>query len=386
MLCQVIVCSVSNTPQFPPAKREQELHVCGSLAVEAQLFLIVVAITYLILFKTQRTEPVKAELLPVCKPFKVCIRLTEKFQLHLLKLTGTEGKVSRSDLITERFTDLSDSKWNFLSGGSLYILKVYENTLRGFRTKVYGIFCILSYTLEGLEHQVKLTDVCKVMFAAAWAGNLMLFDKFHHLFLRPGIYASFNLDPMLCTVVLDQLICTETLMALLTVHQRIRKSAQVTRSYPCLRIHKNRTVYAYIVGRLLNKFLPPRSFYVVFQLHTQVSIVPGICQTTVNLRARIDESSGFCQSNNFFHCFFHNYSPKFFNVLNCLVSPAVINALIILASFCFFNRFPPIFLPDNPLQRSHCDKSVPEERSSHEPALYLQESRLNAILLYEEAP
>lgn len=127
-------------PTVPPAKREQELHVCGSLAVEAQLFLIVVAITYLILFKTQRTEPVKAELLPVCKPFKVCIRLTEKFQLHLLKLTGTEGKVSRSDLITERFTDLSDSKWNFLSGGSLYILKVYENTLRGFRTKVYGIF------------------------------------------------------------------------------------------------------------------------------------------------------------------------------------------------------------------------------------------------------
>ena len=134
MLCQVIVCSVRNTPQLAPSEGEQEFHVCGSLAVEAQFLLVMVAVAHFLILQAQAVQPVKAELFPVSKPLQVCIRLTEKFQLHLLKFTGTEGKVSRCDLVTEGFSHLTDTKRQFLSGGSLYILKVYENTLCSLRS------------------------------------------------------------------------------------------------------------------------------------------------------------------------------------------------------------------------------------------------------------
>ena len=142
----------------------------------------------------------------------------------------------------------------------------------------------------------------------------MLFDKVHHLLLRPCIHTAFNRNPMLSTIILDQFICTETLMTFFTVHQRIRKSTQMAGSHPCLRIHKNRTVHTYIVWRFLNKFLPPCTFYVILQLHTEISVIPGICQTTVNFRARIHKASCFCQSHDFFHCFFHVISPKIFSM------------------------------------------------------------------------
>ena len=38
------------------------------------------------------------------------------------------------DLVTERFTDLADTKRDFLTGCSLHILEVYENTLCCFRS------------------------------------------------------------------------------------------------------------------------------------------------------------------------------------------------------------------------------------------------------------
>ena len=134
MLCQVIICSVSDSPELAPSEWEKEFHICGSLAVEAQLFLIMITVTNLIILKSESTQPVKAELLPVCKPLKICIRLTEELKLHLLELTGTECEVTRCDLVTERFTDLTDTKRNLLTGCSLNILKVYENTLSCLRS------------------------------------------------------------------------------------------------------------------------------------------------------------------------------------------------------------------------------------------------------------
>ena len=49
-------------------------------------------------------------------------------------------------------TDLSDTKWQFLSGGTLYILEVYEDSLCSLRTEIYRILRILCYSLECLEH------------------------------------------------------------------------------------------------------------------------------------------------------------------------------------------------------------------------------------------
>ena len=53
---------------------------------------------------------------PKFKPLKVGSGLTEEFELHLLKLTGTEGKVSGCDLISEGLTDLAYTKGKLFSG------------------------------------------------------------------------------------------------------------------------------------------------------------------------------------------------------------------------------------------------------------------------------
>ena len=101
------------------------------------------------------------------------------------------------------------------------ILKVYENTLSSLRTKVYGVLCILGNALEGLKHQVKLTDICEIVCAAAWTADILLVDVVHHFFLRPAVHRTLGLDSMSSIVILNELICTEPLLTLLTVHQRV---------------------------------------------------------------------------------------------------------------------------------------------------------------------
>ena len=144
------------------------------------------------------------------------------------------------------------------------------------------------------------------MFSTGRARYLMLFNESSHLFLAPCIYAFFQCASFFCTEIFDDLICTETLMAFFTVHQRIRESTQMTGSYPCLRIHQDCTVHTYIVRIFLDELFPPCSFYIVLQFHTKITIIPGVCQAAVYFGTRIYESSGFGKCNDFFHCFFHN--------------------------------------------------------------------------------
>ena len=301
MLCQVIISSVCDSPQFSPSKREQKFYVSCCFAVEAKFFRIVVTITNFILFQSKRTQPVKAKLFPVCKPVQIGSWLTEKLQLHLLKLTCTECKVTRCNLITERFTNLSNAKWNLLTGSSLYIFKVYKNTLCCLWSQINCIFRILSNSLECLEHQVELTNICKIMFSTSWTWDLFFLNELSHLFLRPCIHSAFQFNTVFCTVIFDNLIRTETLMTFFAIHQWIRKATQMSRRNPSLRVHQNCTVHTNIVWRFLNEFLPPCFFYIVFQFHTKISVIPCVCKSAVNLRTRVYKSSGFCQRYNFIH-------------------------------------------------------------------------------------
>ena len=101
MLSQVIIRTGSDSPELTPSEWEKELNVCSSLAVEAQLFLVMVTVTYFLILQSKRMQPVQAEALPISKPLKVCVRLAEELKLHLLELTGTECKVTRCNLVTE---------------------------------------------------------------------------------------------------------------------------------------------------------------------------------------------------------------------------------------------------------------------------------------------
>ena len=44
---------------------------------------------------------------------------------------------------------------------------------------------------------------------------------------------------------------------------------------------ENGAVHTHIVGILLHKLLPPGLLYIVFQLHTQIAVIPGVGKTAV---------------------------------------------------------------------------------------------------------
>ena len=140
---------------------------------------------------------------------------------------------------------------------------------------------------------------------------MLILNILLHLFLRPAVYRAFDLDTVLIIIILNQLVCAETLLTLLTVHQWIRKSAQMAAGYPCLGIHQNRTVHSYVVWAFLNKLLPPGFLYIVFKLNTQIAVIPGICKTAVDLRTRVYKTSVLGKSYDFFHCLFHDPCPLF---------------------------------------------------------------------------
>ena len=306
MLRQVIIGTIRDTPKLAPAEREQELDIGRALRIEAKFLGSMVAETHLIFLDAERKQPVTAECSPVLEPLKVGAGLAEELKLHLLELTGTERKVTGRDLVTEALTDLADTERNLLTAGTLYVLEVYEDTLCGLRTEIYGVLRILGNALECLEHQVELTDVGEIVLAAGRARNVVVFDKCLHLFLGERIDRLRQRDAFLCREILDQLVRAETLVALLTIHQRIAEAAEMAGRHPCLRVHEDCAVYADVVRILLDELLPPGLLNVVLQLHAEVTVVPGICQAAVDFGARIYKASRLRECYNFVHCLFHS--------------------------------------------------------------------------------
>ena len=165
------------------------------------------------------------------------------------------------------------------------------------------------------------------MFAACRARNLVLKDEFLHLFVGPAVNGTKRLiicavssfvcfrdrDLILVAIILDQLVCAESFMAFLAVHQRIRERAKMTGCDPGLRIHEDCAVKTHVVWILLNKFLPPCFFYVILQLNAEITVIPCICKSAVDLGTRKNKSSGFRKRYNFIHRLFHNAqnSPLF---------------------------------------------------------------------------
>ena len=87
--------------------------------------------------------------------------------------------------------------------------------------------------LEGLEHQVELTDVGPVVLAAGRACDVSCSSM--NASISAWLMASTLLTEIgvvLSTPVLNDLVGTEALLALLAVHQRVREAANMTGSNP----------------------------------------------------------------------------------------------------------------------------------------------------------
>ena len=141
--------------------------------------------------------------------------------------------------------------------------------------------------------------------AAAGAGNRELVDKAHHFVRGPAVYAAVQCHLMLLCVIFDQLIRTESLAAGLAIHERIRKACQMSAGYPCLGVHQDRAVNADVLRAFLYKLLPPCPLDIVLELDAQISVVPCIGQSAVDLGTGVNETSGITQRHDLIHCLFH---------------------------------------------------------------------------------
>ena len=134
MCAQVEIGAARNAPKLAPAERELVFYIGGAVGVMRKLGLLMLPQAHIFLVYAKGQHEVLAVFLPILVPVKLGAGRAEEFKLHLLKLAGTEYEVTRCDLVTERFSDLSDSERDLLSGCSLYVLKVYKNTLCGLRS------------------------------------------------------------------------------------------------------------------------------------------------------------------------------------------------------------------------------------------------------------
>ena len=251
-------------------------------------------------FDTETEEPFFAEVFPVIEPFEVGTRFAEEFQFHLLEFAHAENEVSGRDLVTEGFTDLTDAERNFRTRGALYVEEVDEDALRRLRTEINGADGVFGNALEGLEHEVEFSYAGKIALAANRAWDLVFGDIAFHLFVAPA--GDILFDTLLFHIVFDEIVGAVAGLTALAVHKRIGKTAYVTGRYPHVGIHQNRAVQADVIFVLLDEFLPPSFFDVVFEFCAEGTVIPSVGKTAVDFASAVYEASAFAESDQFIHC------------------------------------------------------------------------------------
>jgi len=121
--------------------------------------------------------PFQTNFFPFGEPLQLSTRFYEELHLHLFKLTHTENELAGYNLVTESFTNLSDTERNLHTAGFLYIQVIDKNTLRCFRTKINLHGTIGSRTHFGGEHQIELTYFSPVLGSRNRTNNLFINDN-----------------------------------------------------------------------------------------------------------------------------------------------------------------------------------------------------------------
>ena len=71
--------------------------------------------------------------------------------------------------------------------------------------------------------------------------------------------------------------------------------------HPDLRVHEDGAVQAHVVGAFLDKLLPPGPLHIVFELHPQGAVIPGVGKPAVDFAAGVDKAPAFTEGDDGFH-------------------------------------------------------------------------------------
>src|SRR5690606_11032069 len=114
--------------------------------------------------------PFQASFFPVFVPSEFIAGFYKKLHFHLFELSHSEDELSSNDFVTESFSGLGNSEWDFHSSGFLHVQEIDKNSLCSFRTKVQIHRRICRCPKFGSKHQVELSNICPVFRTGVWVG------------------------------------------------------------------------------------------------------------------------------------------------------------------------------------------------------------------------
>lgn len=79
----------------------------------------------------------------------------------------------------------------------------------------------------------------------------------------------------------------------LTINKWIRESSDMTRRHPDLWVHEDRGIEESHIFSFLDEVFDPEIFDIFLHERTEWTIVPGVRETSVDLRTSVDKTFGF---------------------------------------------------------------------------------------------
>src|SRR5438045_2759629 len=75
----------------------------------------------------------------------------------------------------------------------------------------------------------------------------------------------------------------------------------MTRCFPNARMHQDPSIKTHHIASPMNERAPPELLYVVLELDSEWSVIPGIGESAVKIRAGVNKSAPLAKRNDFFH-------------------------------------------------------------------------------------
>ena len=162
MVAQIIVAAVGNAFQLFHAMRKLIFYIIAGLSIVCQIIVRSFIDIHMLFNQTLVKPPLNTGFFPFFMPFHIGSRGYKILQFGLFKFTHAENEVARSNFVTERLTDLGNTKRKFAGGGIYHIFELRKNSLSSFRTQIGNVFITFYRTDLGFKHQVKRTRFSQI--------------------------------------------------------------------------------------------------------------------------------------------------------------------------------------------------------------------------------
>ncbi len=238
---------------------------------------------------------------PFRQPFIIIFLIRSGFHkilhFHLFKFPHSEYKLPGNHLIAKSFSDLCDTKRNFLAGSIHHILKIHKNSLCRFRTQIHSVIIVSRRGRAKLsfKHQIKLTHIGPVKSPRFGCPDLIFYNQlvkiFAQTFARARRIQQFlkfigflllTIFTKFCDMFFYQHICPIPFIGLFVINHRIVKPLHVSAGLPYFGMHKDRSIQPHNIVVVLSHHFPPVIPNIALQFGSQRTIIIDGPQATIN--------------------------------------------------------------------------------------------------------